>query len=97
MVMAFELSQDLGLAPEGDAHRLRNHLAAVGLPTDLNGLADGSWSADRLLDHMALDKKALAGRLTFILARGIGQAFIADDVDRADVRRVLDRHLAAVR
>jgi 3-dehydroquinate synthase len=30
---------------------------------------------------MAQDKKAEAGRLTFILARGLGDAFVAKDVD----------------
>jgi len=95
MVMALDLSVALGLAPAADADRVRNHFATVGLPTSLAGLADGTWSADRLLDHMTLDKKVVGGRITFILARGIGQSFIADDVELDQVRAVLERHLAA--
>jgi 3-dehydroquinate synthase len=38
---------------------------------------------------MAQDKKAEAGRLTFILARGLGEAFVAKDVDAAAVRDFL--------
>ena len=48
----------------------------------LGGLPD----ADRLMDLIAQDKKVKRGKLTFILARGIGEAFIAPDVDAADVR-----------
>jgi 3-dehydroquinate synthetase len=50
--------------------------------------------ADRLMDLIAQDKKVQRGRLTFILARGIGQAFIAPDVDAAGVRAFLVEKLA---
>lgn len=80
MVMAFDISVRLGLAPESDAARVRDHLKAVGLPVDLKGLAAPSWTADKLIAHMGLDKKTESGTLTFILARGIGQSFITRDV-----------------
>jgi 3-dehydroquinate synthetase len=38
---------------------------------------------------MRHDKKAQAGRMNFILARSIGQAFIARDVPEDAVRAVL--------
>lgn len=94
MVMALDLSVRLGLAPAEDLDRLKAHLAACGLPTGLAGLVRGDWTADRLLGHMAKDKKTEAGQLTFILARGIGEAFIAKDVPAERVREVLDAFLA---
>ncbi|MCP5366898.1 MAG: 3-dehydroquinate synthase [Hyphomicrobiales bacterium] len=93
MVMAMDLSARLGLCPPGDADALRRHLDAVGLPTGLRGLADGSWTAERLMAHMALDKKVEGGRVTFILARGLGQAFVSRDVAPATVEQVLETFL----
>ena len=63
--------------------------------TGLQGLADQSWSADILMNHMRQDKKVSDGRLSFVLARGIGDAFITDDVSMEDVRAVLEQSLAA--
>ena len=85
MCLAFDLSVALGLCPPEDAARVRRHIAAVGLPTTL---PQGSWSIDRLIALMAQDKKARGG-LTFILLRGIGQAFVANDVPADPVRRLL--------
>ena len=97
MMMAFDLSLRLGLAPADDAERLRRHMEDTGLPHDLKGLADGSWSADALMAHMTLDKKVKDGRVTFILARGIGRSFIAHDVEMDPVRSLLEDYLAAAR
>jgi 3-dehydroquinate synthase len=72
-----------------DADRVRRHLAAVGLPTRLSEIAGGAPGADRLMELIAQDKKVKRGALTFILARGIGSAFIAPDVDAAEVRAFL--------
>lgn len=92
MVMAFDLSVRLGLAPEADAARLRRHLAAVGLRTTPPG---NGWSAERLVALMAQDKKVRDGRITFVLARGIGRAFLARDVEAAAVRAVVEQAIAA--
>jgi 3-dehydroquinate synthase len=40
---------------------------------------------------MGQDKKAEGGRLTFILARALGDAFVAKDVDARAVRDFLIR------
>jgi len=80
MVMAFDLSAQLGLCPADDAARVRRHLAAVGLPTGPQSIPDLLWDPVRLLDHMDRDKKVLGGRIRFVLARGIGEAFLAPDV-----------------
>ncbi len=90
MVLAFELSVRLGLCPAEDAARARAHLAGVGLPvrpTDIPGVA---WDVDGLVAAMAKDKKVKDGRITFVLARGIGQAFTLRDVDPAAVRSLLE-------
>ncbi len=84
--LAFHFSAALGLCPEADAERAAALLAAAGLPT---GLTPAGLSADRLIGHMAQDKKAEHGRLTLILARGIGDAVVARDVDRDRLRAFL--------
>jgi 3-dehydroquinate synthase len=91
MVMAFELSVRLGLAPAADATRVRRHFAAMGLPTGFEALGNRRPSPEELIAHMRRDKKVRGGAITFILVRGIGQAFIARDVDVADVEHVLER------
>ena len=90
MVLAFELSARLGLCPADDARRVRRHLAAVGLPTTPGEALGGEVAPERLLAHMAQDKKVRDGRLVFVLARGIGAAFISRDVDPEAVRALLD-------
>ena len=53
------------------------------------------WDADRLIGHMRGDKKAEGGKLTFVLARGIGKSFVTRDVDEAGLRGLLDDAIAA--
>ncbi len=89
MVMAFDFSARMGLCPEADGRRLREHLLSVGLPVDLNGVRTPSWTAARLINHMSLDKKTRDGAMVFILARGIGRAFISHDVKIEDLNRFL--------
>ena len=89
MVLAFEFSARRGLLPPPEADRVARHLAAVGLPTHLSSVEGGLPGADQLMDLIAQDKKVRRGRLTFILARGIGEAFIASDVEAAEVRDFL--------
>ncbi|TWB75112.1 3-dehydroquinate synthase [Nitrospirillum amazonense] len=95
MVMAFDLSVRLGLCPPDDLARMRRHLVAVGLPTGAAYLSKGRWTVDALMAHMAKDKKVKDGGITFILARGIGQAFTARDIDPEPVRAVVAAALAA--
>ena len=92
MTLAFDLSVRLGLCPPEDAARTRRHLGRIGLPTGLSGR---NWPPERLLGHMGRDKKVVDGRLTFILVRGIGQAFISREVAADDVKAVLAAALAA--
>ncbi|HEY3639814.1 MAG TPA: 3-dehydroquinate synthase [Xanthobacteraceae bacterium] len=94
LVLAFEFSARRGLLPGAEAERVARHLAAVGLPTHLSAVADLRPDADQLMNLIAQDKKVQRGRLTFILARGIGKAFVAPDVDVAEVRAFLVEKLA---
>jgi len=89
MAQAFRFSAAQGLIAGQDAERGARAIAASGLPTRLADLPGHPFDSGRLVGHMAQDKKAEAGRLTFILARGLGEAFVAKDVDAAAVRGFL--------
>ncbi len=94
IVLAFEFSARKGLISDADAARARAHLAAVGLPTHVGQVPGGVPGVDALMDLIAQDKKVKRGSLTFILVRGIGQAFIENNVDPAEVRAFLSEKLA---
>jgi len=89
MALAFEFSVKKGLIAAADAARVSAHLAAVGLPTHLNEVAGGVPPVGTLMDLIAQDKKVKRGSLTFILVRGVGQAFIEKNVDAGEVRAFL--------
>ena len=93
MVLAFEFSARRGLVGAAEARRVERHLAAVGLPTRLKDSPGGMPPCDRLMDLIAQDKKVKRGKLTFILVRAIGNAFVAPDVDAAEVRAFLEEQL----
>jgi 3-dehydroquinate synthase len=89
MVMAFDLSVQRGHCPPEHADRVRRHLAAVGLPTGFADMAPRHWDVERLIDHMSRDKKVSGGRITYVLVRGIGEAYLHAAVDLDDVRALL--------
>ena len=86
---AFRYSARLGLMSSQDALRAERGVAAAGLPVRLDQVASQPLSADRLIHHMAQDKKAEGGALTLVLARGIGQAFTAKAIDAGQLRAFL--------
>jgi len=88
MVLAFATSVKLGICPQADLDRVKAHLQAVGLYTSPLEVRK-NWNINALMEHFTRDKKAVGGTLTFVLARGIGKAFIANDVDAGVVREVL--------
>jgi len=94
MALAFEFSARRGLLPSAEAARAIRHLAEVGLPAGPQEIAGELPSLDRLTDLMAQDKKIKRGTPTFILARGIGSAFVDSSVDAGDVRAFLGEKLA---
>jgi 3-dehydroquinate synthase len=96
MRLAFDLSAKLGLCPIEATARVRRHYEAVGLPIELRQIANGKrFAPSDLLRHMAKDKKVRDGRITLILARDIGDAFISRDVERATIETFLAAETAA--
>lgn len=87
--LAFELSARLGLCAQETPSRVRAHLRAMGMKVDLADIPGDLPDAAALVRLMGQDKKVQDGRLRFILARGIGQAFVADDVPPAMVESLL--------
>lgn len=88
MVMAFQLSVRMGLCPEADLKRVAAHWQATGLPDSPFSVLK-EWDVDALMEHFTRDKKARDCTLTFILTRGIGQAFVARNVDASAVRQMV--------
>jgi len=87
--LAFRFSAYLGHCPAADADRVEAALKPCHLPTRLADIPGHPFSADRLIGHMAQDKKAEGGALTFVLARAIGDAFVARGVDAGQLRAFL--------
>ena len=92
MVMAFDLSVRMGLCDKDDFDRVKKHLEKIGLPTDAKHI---KTDVDYLMTVMRGDKKASGGKMTFILTKAIGDAFITQDVDESDVRKLLTDYIAA--
>lgn len=92
-VLAHRFSARLGLCPPADAERCEAHFAAVGLPTRIAEIPGAPLDVATLMAGIGQDKKVRRGTLTFILTRGIGQAFIANDVDPAAVEAFLTEEL----
>lgn len=90
MVLAHTFSNRLGLAPGQDSSRIAAHLRKSGLPTTLADIPGSLGSTETLMAAIAQDKKVSRGALTFILTRGIGQAFIEKNVDPAKVSAFLE-------
>jgi 3-dehydroquinate synthase len=89
MALAFRLSVKLGLCPGQDAERFVRHLKAVGLPAGVADIAGARPGAGELIRHMAHDKKVTDGKLTFILLKRLGEAFVTQDVPLDAVKEVL--------
>jgi 3-dehydroquinate synthase len=95
IAQAFRFSEELGLAPAGTAARVERHFRAAGLPSRIAHIS----GVDRptiagLIELMGQDKKVRQGRLTFVLVRGIGQAFVTRDVSSAALHDFLGREIA---
>ena len=93
MALAFRFSVVRGLCDAREAERVRAHLAAVELPTRIQDIAGFDVGADAIVEAMYQDKKVQRGALTFILARGIGESFVAKGVAGEDVRAFLHHEL----
>ncbi len=94
MALAFRFSVRSGLCARDDQHRVEAHLRDVGLPARLGDIEGLALDADQIIKAMYQDKKVERGALTFILARGIGDCFVAKSIDAAAVRRFLQDELS---
>jgi 3-dehydroquinate synthase len=88
MRLAFDFSAQRGDCSKADAARVRAHVCASGLPTSVRSITAATGAA--LVQHMLQDKKMRDGKLPFLLARGIGQTYLAQDVVLNNVVRFLD-------
>ena len=95
MVLAARYSARRGELSLNDAERAANAIAAAGLPEEISALGMACDGAT-LVDHMRHDKKMEgSGTLPFLLLKGLGDAYMARDVDLADVAAFLDEQLQA--
>jgi 3-dehydroquinate synthase len=95
MVQAFKLSAALGYCDAAESDRVVRHLSQVGLPTTPRQAGLNHAEPTVLIDHMRQDKKVEDGKMTFILARAIGDAFITRDIAVGDLERLLAEECAA--
>jgi 3-dehydroquinate synthase len=95
--LAFELSARLGFCAQEDPSRVRAHLKAMGMKTDLSDIDGPLPDAEALVALMSQDKKVIDGQLRFVLARDIGKAFVTADVPRDAVVRLLEDALGETR
>jgi 3-dehydroquinate synthase len=89
MIWATALSQRMGLCQPELLVRVKQLLQSLGLPIALKAHING------IRDTLLLDKKAVAGRLRFILAEGLGQVSMRDDVPSGLVEEVIEEGLSA--
>ncbi|RKE80205.1 3-dehydroquinate synthase [Rhizobium sp. AG855] len=90
MVLAHRFSARMNLASPDLATRVEAHLREVGLPTRMDEIPGELPPTEILMDAIAQDKKVKSGKLTFILTRGLGQSFVADDVPASEVERFIE-------
>jgi shikimate kinase/3-dehydroquinate synthase len=93
LACATRFSRQLGLCSGQDAVRVERHLERLGLMTRIGDIPEWNFGADAILEAMRQDKKVERGALTFVLLRGIGEAFVAKSVDAGDVLRFLESEL----
>jgi 3-dehydroquinate synthase len=94
MVLAARYSVRRGLLPASEAQRVEAAVDSAGLPAGIAALGLACDGA-ALVAHMRHDKKMDGGTLPFILLRAIGEAFVARDIDLADIATLLDEELGA--
>ena len=89
MVLAFDFAARLGLVAASAASRVRRHLGEMGLPTQLSEVGLASTAPERLIAHMSKDKKVRDGRITLIMPRRVGEAFVMKDAPTEELRDFL--------
>jgi len=85
ITLAHEFSNRMNLCSVETVERVEAHFNAVGLPTSISDIPGELPDGEKLLEYISQDKKVKRGALTFILTRGVGKSFIADDVPSSQV------------
>ncbi len=86
MVMANELSHELGLLSEKEAAEIKNVLQKYNLPTDFK-IKD----PEEFYEHFFLDKKTSDNKIKFIIPEKIGRYKIVKDIEKDKVMKVLKK------
>ena len=94
MMLAHRFSNRLNHCSMDDVSRVEAHLKAVGLPTEISEIPGELPSTETLMRFIAQDKKVKRGTLTFILTKGIGKSYIADDIPPSEVSVFLTDQLS---
>ena len=95
MVMAIELSKNLGYLSGQDAGRAIQYIRNIGLPTNIKSIKGStSWNPDGLMQHMQHDKKVSNGQLRFVLLKSIGEAYLTADVEKKEVYSIIEKSLS---
>lgn len=87
--LAFETSMRMGFCSQEAPSRVREHLRQMDLKVDLTDIEADLPDADALVELMSQDKKVKDGKINFIMARDIGEAFVTRDVDLNVVKEVI--------
>ncbi len=96
-IMAFDLSARMGLCSHDEVERVEKHFISAGLPTRASYVEPGlNTTPERLLNIMSRDKKVSNGKLTFVLVKGVGEAYLSSDVPMDLVRDILKDSLGKV-
>ena len=90
MALAFRFSSEVGVCPAADTDRVVAHLADAGLPVRLTGVGLARHG-EKLVEWIRRDKKNSAGKVTLVLANGIGRTFLDRSVDERRLTAFLDR------
>ena len=94
-ILAFDLSAKMGLTSQEDPVRVKKHFSEMGMINSIKEISGILPDADILVELMFQDKKVVNGKLNLILAKGIGKAFIARDIDPKLIKSVINDSLAS--
>ena len=83
----------MNLCDADSVERVKEHFKQVGLPTKISDIPGSMPGADKLMQYIAQDKKVSRGKLTFILTKGLGKSYIANNVTASEVEAFLKEKL----
>ncbi|MGB3917918.1 3-dehydroquinate synthase [Thiothrix litoralis] len=89
MVMAAELSQQMGWLAADDVAYTRHILQRANLPV----VPPAQMTGEDFTRYMSVDKKVLDGTLRLILMKSLGESIVTADFDPAALKRVLNREI----